>query len=152
MADDARSRTKVFLDTYVVTPATIMEDNGTTPATVIVQYSNPPYPMIKVFLGKSVDAVFNIDIPQSEAIVDSDGQTIGYNEKVPILIQTVTKPGVTGDLLLWNCAEALRAAVEAHWIGSFRSLTVAASPKSQNMGGWILYGLGAVLTYERDVT
>jgi hypothetical protein len=148
MVDDARVRSKTYLDTYLVA-ANLTQDDGSTPLVFHCMYTQPEVPFVWLFNGKGNDALFIIGKPESTAITDYDGGIIGYNEKVPITIYTKDKPGVTGTKALWTCEAELRRIVELYWLGSFRSLN-RMGDKTQDMGGWTLYGAEYNLTYERE--
>lgn len=151
MVDLAQTRTKDFLDTNLDT-AILTKDDGTTPAPPHVQWQDPPYLINELFSssGKNFDVLYSLGQPASKAITDSDGSIIGYNEQVPIRIQTVDKTGVTATLMLQKAQEALREAVEHHWAGSYRSLNVASKAATIPVGGMIIWGIDYVLTYERE--
>lgn len=152
MADDARYRTKVFIDTYI-TDGNITKDDDTTEASWISQFSNPPYPMKRVFFSpKNVDLVFSIDMPRSEAAkVDWDGYTIGYLEHVPVHIHTVTKQGITDNKLLWKAHAELRRILEANPLGSYRGYS-SGEPYIISHGIWQIMGVTVTVAYERDTS
>ena len=151
MAYDARERTITWITTYD-TPANITKDDDVTEASYILQYSNPPYPLSRIYFDpKNVDLTFTTDEPTTEAIVDWDGYTIGYNEKVPIHINCPTKQGITGNKLLWKAQAELRRIFETYPLGSYRGFSVG-SPYTQKLGLFTLYGVTVTVSYERDTS
>ena len=147
----AQHTTKEFLDTF---RDPVYKDNGVTEASTHVQFQDPPYSITLIFGGdKNIDVVYSIGQPTSSPIPDHDGGTIGYNEQVPIRIQTVDKPGITGIKMLERCQAVLRQCIEEHWNqGTYRSLKVASKPGQMRVGAMIIYGIDYVLAYERGVT
>ena len=151
MAEDARYRTRFYLSSYIL-DANLTKDDDATEVDWISQYTYPPYPLKRIFFEpKNVDLIFNIDTPVTTPRLDFDGSIIGYNEKVPILIQCVTKQGITGNKLRWKADAELRRVVETYPLGSYRSIS-RAEPFDTRMGNWIIYGIKDVLTHERDTT
>jgi hypothetical protein len=151
LVEDARKRTKTWLDTYLRN-ASILKDNGTTQASYISAFGDPPYPYNRVFYEpKNQDLVWCIFPPNTEPLYDWDGSIYGYNEKVPIVIRTVTKQGITGPKILWQAEAELRWVSETYPLGSFRGLN-RIGPANMDMGGQTIYGAEYVLSYERDTT
>jgi hypothetical protein len=154
MVDDARYRTKVFLDhaTHGLQGANMLKDDALTELSFITAYGDPTYPMDRVFYDpKHVDVVFSIFTPDSEPLVDWDGVVYGYRERVPIHIYTVTKQGISGPKARWQAEAELRRIVETYPFGSYRSLQ-RIRDMDRDMGGWTLFGVEYILTYERDTT
>ena len=150
MVDDARLRTKVYLETWL-NNANLMKDNDTSQVAFIVAYGNPDYPLTQIFNDKNVDLVFSIGDPDSEAIADSDHYPIGYKETVPIIIFCVDKTGITGAKLRWKAEAELRRVIEQHPEGSQRSLEKIRD-NDKNLGSTILYSREFALKYVRDTT
>lgn len=150
MVDDARSRTKVFLDTYL-TAANMKEDDGATNATFLVAYGLPDYPLVRVFIDKSVDIVFSVGQPNSEALIDSDHYPIGYEEHVPITIYVTNKTGFTAVKRIWTAEAELRRICEANPTGSLRRIT-GTTPKTERLGGTWFWSMEYSLDYVRDLT
>jgi len=150
MVEDARYRTKVYLDTYLLN-ANLTKDDGTTQVSFIVAYADPDYPLIRVFNDKAVDLVFCVGDPNSEAILDSDHYPIGYNEAVPITTFCIDKTGITGTKLKWKAEAELRRVCETYPLGSVRSLEKIGD-NDQNLGSTILHSREFTLKYRRDVT
>jgi len=152
LVDDARNRTKDWLDTYI-TASNVTKDDAIETANGITHYAKPPYPLRRIFFDeKNIDWIISIGQPRTTpSHVDWDGTIISYNEKVPIEINTVTKSDVTGDLLLEKAEAEFRRVLETYPLGSYRSFTQS-NPSTTDMGGWNLYGVSYILTYKRDVT
>ena len=82
MVDDARDRTKVFIDTYV-TDANITKDDDTSEASWTCMYAHPNYPLTRLYYNpKNVDGVYFIDTPSTTAIADWKHETYAYDEVV----------------------------------------------------------------------
>jgi hypothetical protein len=152
MVQDARQRTKVFLDTYL-TATNMLWDDGVTALTTITTFADPDYPFLEVMYGgKNVDVVFSIDQSMAEPKVDWDGTIYGYREQVPITLYAVTKQGRAGPKILWQGEAELRRIVETNPTGSYRSIRRVAS-RNQALGdGTLLHSVEYVLTYDRDTT
>ncbi len=152
MAEDARYRTKVYIETND-TPANITKDDGSTQASYILQFEKPPSPLKKVFFDpKNVDGIYTISTPTSEALVDWKKETYAYTETTPIEISATTKQGITGDKLRWKMEEELRRITETYpnVAGTFciRSLD-RMTPQDRDMGLWKLHTVKYNLRYKR---
>jgi hypothetical protein len=145
MVDDARDRTKVYLDSYL-TAANLTKDDGSTLANFIVCFGSPDYPMERVFIDRGVDLIFSIGTPDSEALPVG----IGYIENVPITVFTVNKPGITGTKLRWTAEEELRRVIETYPLGSLRTAD-RMSDNEQNLGSTVLYSVTYTMRYKRYV-
>lgn len=156
MVQDARQRTKVYLDTYL-TAANITKDDGSSLASFAVIFANKYYPLLEEFYASSspVDVLFCIGEPNSTALTDTDQAPYGYEEHVPIEIVCVDKLGVTGTKMKWTAEAELRRVCEtnplANPLGSQRFLQ-RIGPNDQDMGSTVLYGVRFVLNYVRDLT
>jgi len=146
--DDPRERSKTWLDTYLPSE-TLKKNDGSTAATYITCWANPPYPISKVYVTKGVDLIFAINRGNSNPLVDSDHYTIGYEEKISILSCAIDKTGISGDNLMWQGEKALRHICETYPLGSLRNFETMI-PKTQSLGSTILYSVECVLEYERD--
>lgn len=143
MAEDARYRTKVFLDKYLDN-ANLTEDDGLTPAYFIVAYDKPKYPIELVFNIKGVDLVFSIKTPESIALPFGTG----YKEAIPITIWCINKLGIMGTKLRWKAEKELRRIVETHPLGTLRTLD-RLGDNEQNLGSTTLYSVEYILNYKR---
>jgi len=145
MVEDARYRTKVYLDTYL-TAANILKDDGTSQASFAVIFANPPYPILKEFYAAStpVDLLFCVDTPTSEALPLG----IGYMENMPITILCIDKLGITGTKLRWTAEAELRRITVANPHGSLRSLSHMTNSE-KDLGGVILYSVTYIMRYKR---
>jgi len=130
----------------------MLKDDASTQLTTITAFGDPPYPFDRVLYDpKNVDVVFSIFTPETSVKVDWDGTVIGYTERTPIRIYAVTKQGITGPEARWKAEAELRRIVETNPLGSYRSCS-RVRDLDRDMGGWTLYGVEYVLTYERDTT
>lgn len=142
-AQDARQRTKIWLDSYI-NSSNITEDDGVTRAKFIVAFANPDYPLIRVFYDKYVDVVFTVGTPNSTALPVG----VGYLEHVPITIWCIDKTGITGTKLRWKAEKELRRIVENYPTGSLRTLD-RMSDNEQRLGSTTLYSVTYILRYKR---
>ena len=149
MAEDARYRTKVYLEDNI-TAANLTDDNGDE-VSWIVAYGWPEYPLAKVFNEMGVDLVFSVGEPESTALLDVDQVPHGYEESVPIEIGCIDKPSVTGTKLKWTAEAELRSVVEDWPTGSQRSLE-RRGDRDRRLGSMKLYGTLFMLNYVRDTT
>ena len=141
---DARQRTKTWLDTYL-SALNLTKDDNSTPASYITQWSGQHYPLRKVFVSpKNVDLAFVVDTPNTQALPIG----IGYDETVPITIWTIDKTGITGDKLRWKAEAELRRLAENYPIGSLRTLE-RLTPNEQHLGSTTLYSVQYNLAYKR---
>ena len=149
MVSDARSNTKVYLDTYLDS-AELTDDEG-APVIWKVAYANPDYPLVNVFWGKLVDLLFSVGEPDSRPLMNFDMIPYGYEEHVPISIECVDKPFVTGEKLKWKGEAELRRIVETYPAGSLRSLSGRRSD-DRELGSARLYSTRVTLNYRRGIT
>lgn len=150
MPEDARYRTKVYLETYLLN-ANLTKDDGTTQVTFIVAFSDPDYPLIRVFNDKAVDLVFCIDDSSTDPEMDSDHYVIGYNEHVSIIPSCINKIGISGVTLLHKTRTELRRVSETYPFGSLREPT-SEKPETERLGSTTLYKLRFSLDYLRNLT
>ena len=153
MVEDARYRTKVFLEAYLENE-NITLDNGETQATVLVCYANPPYPLTRLFSvdGKNVDVMITVDTPESKPMLDVAKYTIGYIEHIPVTINCVDKTGITATNLRWKAETELRRIVEEHPFGSLRIWSVMKPQDVRLEGSMVIHRVTYVLMYMRDTT
>jgi len=151
MVQDARQRTKTFVDTYLRNTQ-LTRDNDSTEVKFITAFGKPNYPLTKVFKSKKVDLVFSVGVPNSTPMMDPVTQTpYGYEERVPIETFCIDKTGITGTKLQWKAAAELRYITETYPTGSQRSFE-AETPNEVNLGSTILYSQRFTLNYRRDTT
>ena len=148
--DDPRERTKTWLDTHI-TAANLKENDGSTNASYITCWANPPYPIRLVFVSKGVDLVFSIGRTNSTLLIDSTHYVIGYEEKISIFPSAIDKLGISGENLMWQGERELRRIAENHPLGSLRNFETM-NPKTTSLGSLTLYSVECVLNYERDKT
>lgn len=150
MAEDARYRTKYYLESYIVN-ANLTKDDDATQISFIVAFGNPDYPITKVFLTKGVDLVYSIGEPTSEPLLGADQTAYGYTEHVPIRTFCIDKTGITGTKLKWKAERELRRITETYPLGSQRSLE-RRGDNDKRLGSTILYSTEFILNYRRDIT
>lgn len=152
MVDDARQRTKEYLDTYL-SNGNLTEDDGTTQVKFAVIWENPPYPIEREFRGSpAVDLLFVVGTPNSSPMMDPVSQVAyGYEEHVPIITQCIDKTGITGTLLRWKACQELRRIIKAYPTGSHRALKEE-RPSEQHLGSIIVHAQRLVMNYRRDTT
>lgn len=151
LVDDARYRTKVYLETYW-TDANCEDDSG-DPLTVVTMYENPPYPLILEFLrgeDDDVDVILAIGKPESEPIIGHDHAAFGYNEKVSMTIQAINKTNVTGDKAITQCETEIRRICQTYPLGSLRTLKTIRPATTKP--GTTLFGAEYVMEYTRGTT
>ena len=145
-SDDARHRTKVYLEEHV-NNANLTEDDDSTTVKFIVAYAFPDYPWLRVFQDKSVSLVFAVDTPETEALPVA----VGYLENVPITIWCINKAGISGTKLRWKAEAELRRVAETYPVSSLRTLT-RLTDNEKNLGSTVLYSVTYNLRYKRYVT
>ena len=150
---DPRYRTKVWLDTYL-TGANLLKNNGSTQASSITQFSDPPYSIPRIFYGgKDVDIVFTILSPSSTPVLGAFHKAYAYEETVPIMVSTLDKTAITGVNLLWQGDLELRRLQETYATvcttrSLFRSFTKT-SDSVEDVGGMRLFNSVYELRYKR---
>lgn len=142
MVQDARQRTKVWLDTYLDNANLTKDDDSQ--ARFITCFAYPDYPLERVFSDKGRDLVFTVGTPETEALPLG----IGYIERVPITIYTIDKTGITGTKLRWKAEEELRTVCEDNPEGSLRTLD-RISDSDERLGSTTLYSVSYILQYKR---
>jgi hypothetical protein len=148
--EDPRHRTKDYLDTYLLA-ANLKKNDGTTQATFITCWADPPYHIKTVFVTKGVDLIYSIGRQTSTPLIGGDKYAYGYKEKVTILPSAIDKTGISGNNLIWQGERELRRITEAYPLGSLRNFeTFELEP--QNLGSTTLYTLKCVMDYTRNLT
>ena len=151
MAQDARYRTKAWLDTYLV-PANVTKDDDVSHATFQVMFAFPDYPLTREFKSPSVVCViYAVGEPTSTPTRNYNQSAYGYDEQVPIFICSMDKTGVTGTLVKWKAEAELRRITETYYEGSLRGLDRRAD-RDQRFGSETLYMTEYTLRYWRDTT
>ena len=146
-SQDARQRTKVYLETYIL-DANITKDNDLTQATWKVFFGFPDYPLSRIFKDKAVDLVFCVDTATSKSMRDFRQYPYAYDEVVPIEIFAVDKTGITGTKLRWKAEAELRRITEAYPLASIRWI-VRGQENQKNLGSQTLYSVKYELGYIR---
>ena len=149
MSEDARYRTKVYLETYL-DGSNLTADDGSTQVKYIVMYANPDYPLERVFIDRYVDLIYAIDQPDSKPLLGHDQTPYGYEEHVPITIWTIDKIGISGVKLFWKAEAELRRITENFPFGSLRTLD-RRRPNTIDLGSTKLYSAEFILNYRRAV-
>ena len=153
MVYDARYNTKVFLTDAAkgIQNANITKDDDITLASWIVYFSDPPYPIERVFKGtKNVDLGFGLCMPTSIPRFGGSFTPCGYLEEVPTDIQCIKKQGIDANKILWKGVAELRRIMENNPTGSLRTLGrmtdigTASSTK--------IHGVRVIISYERGIT
>lgn len=136
--EDARSRTKTYWDTYI-------DSSKLNSHPFIVCYSDPDYPITRVFKTKGVHIIFTVSQPNSTALPGHDRTPYGYEEHVPTHVYTLATQ------LQWLAEAELRRITETYPEGSQRSLERQAT-HDRWLGGTRLYDTEFVLNYRRGPT
>jgi len=136
--EDARSRTKTYWETY-------LDDDNLQNKGYIVAFSDPDYPLLKVFKDKGIGFIFTIDQPDSAAMIGHGQSPYGYNERVPTHVLTLDTK------MQWLGEAELRRVAETYPAGSQRSLDRRVS-HDRWLGSTRLYDTEFVLNYRRDTT
>lgn len=141
--NDARYNTKDYLETRI-TSANMLAANS-RPLRWIACYSNPDYPLERVFFDKHIEIIFTIDSPDSSPLMKGDLTPYGYEEHVPVHI-------VTLDTEVNHLAEAeLRLVVETYPTGSQRGFERRGTTV-HNYGSTQVYDTEFLLNYRRGTT
>lgn len=155
MVDDSRYRTRVYLTAslggYLVAGNMLLDD-AATPATFIVCYDKPNYPMKLVFFGtKNNDLIFSLGEPETTPLQGYNHVAYRYHEQIPITVYAVDKTGLTAVKLLWQAELELRRIAETYPNGS-GTLRVLSRTKPGNnyLGGFFLYSVECLLSYTRS--
>jgi len=128
--EDARSRTKTYWDTYI-------SRSNLQRKSFIVCYSDPDYPLTRVFAGKHIQIIFGIDQGTAEP-----NMGVRYKEHVPTHVLTLDTQ------LQWLGEAELRRVVEDHPEGSMRTLDRVAK-HDRWLGSTRLYDTEFMLNYTR---
>lgn len=149
---DARSNTKIWLDTYL-RPAQLTKDDGVTWMDWAVLFDDVNYPMSLEFRAPSapIDVMFLVCKPATTPLRTHDGTIYGYKENVPIEIYAIDKTGVTATKAVWTAEAELRYVAKNYPEGSQRDLSEG-TDISKNLGSTLLPGRRFILSYERDTT
>jgi len=136
--EDARSRTKTYWETY-------LDDDNLQNKGYIVAFSDPDYPLLKVFKDKGIGFIFTIDQPDSEALIGHAETPYGYQERVPTHVLTLDTK------MQWLGERELRRITESYSTGSQRRLGRKIS-HDRWLGSTRLYDTEFPLIYLRDRT
>ena len=150
MVDEARKRTKVFLDTYL-TALNMKKDDGITVALFITAYGLPDYPLSRVFIDKAVFHIFSVEEAQTSAILDSDHYPLGYKESVPVTMMCIDQVGFTATKRIWDAEHEFRRICEENPTGSVRRIT-GSKPTPERLGSTWLWSITYAMDYVRGLT
>jgi hypothetical protein len=148
--NDPRYQLKILLDANL-SAANMKEYDGSTSATYITCWANPPYPLKRVFDSKGVDLVYSIGIGDSKALPGHNKTPFGYSEKVPIEVGAVDKTTVHGENMMWQGVQEVRRITKENPLGSIRGLEVMKSTTKQ-LGSLTLHSVNCVVDYTRGLT
>jgi hypothetical protein len=135
---DARYNTKDYWETY-------LDSDNLQSHSYIVCYSDPPYPLVRVFKDKNVAIIFAVSQPTTEEEVGHDLTPVGYEEHVPTHVLTLDTE------LQWLAEAELRRIIEEHPLGSIRTLE-RKSTVTHNFGSTQIFDTTFTLNYWRDLT
>jgi hypothetical protein len=147
---DVRYRQKEYIQDHI-TPAHITKDDGSTLATYIICFGKADYPISHIFVTKGVDLIFNIDIGESEALIQADKTAYAYHERVPITLYAINKTTITATNLIEKGYQELRLIAMTYPEGSVRRVG-RARETSTSLGSPILFSQEVVLEYTRSAT
>ena len=114
LTTDQRSRTKVWLDTYL-----------SLLCTHVTQFDGADYPIKYLFnaeLGVDADIVFSIGKEPSTPLLDYNHVAYAFNEAVTINLYAVNKTGVTATNLIEEAEQDIRDIATDHGIVEGRSI------------------------------
>lgn len=133
--EDARSRTKTFIETYVTDSSAVKP----------VMFAFPDYPLVKEFFASSDPAtgVFAVGEATTTGRIG-----VRYTEHLPIHIVAVDKHGLSGTKMVQHMENVLRYALEAHPTGSLWALD-RRTDTTQRFGSTTLYDREFVMGYRR---
>jgi len=107
---DARWLTKDYWDDY-------LDSDNLQNHSFIVCYSDPPYPLVRVFKDKNVAIIFTVETSRTTPLIGTDLTPYNYREHVNTHV-------VTLDTKLNHLGQAeLRRVIENHPLGSQRTFT-----------------------------
>ena len=135
---DARYNTKDYWDEYL--SAANLQNYG-----YIVCYSDPDYPLTRVFNDKNIALIFTVDYPNSKPLLDSDLVPSHYEEAVTTHVFALDTE------LAWLGEHELRRIVAENPEGSQRGLETL-RPVVHEMGSTKIYDIPVVMNYVRDIT
>jgi len=151
---DARSRTKVWIDTYIL-DANVLKDDAATQASWACIFDTPPYPVEQEFRATAdpVQGLYVVNQPIMKPLMDATLQApYGYEETVPITIVTIDSTGCSGHQLNWRMEAELRRIAETYAVpdttGSQRGIERRSS-KVESFGGYPVYMTDVELKYRR---
>lgn len=136
--DDARYNMKTYLESRV-TDVNLQNYNW------IACYSDPDYPLVRVFDTKGIAIIFSIDSPESSPLMQGDLTPYGYEEHMAVHVMTL-------DTELNHLAEAeLRLVLETYPTGSQRGME-RRDTVIHEFGSTRVYDTPVTIDYRRDTT
>lgn len=150
--NDPRERTKTWIDTYARN-SEITKNDGSTQASWACIFNEPQYPLELEYRAPSspVQGLYPIGQPTTTAQIGHDRKVYGYNEDVPIFIDTLDSITCSGEQLLWKMEAELRHVFENYEAGSYRG-PLTRRPHVVDLGGTKLYEVECGMQYRRDLT
>ena len=147
---DARQRTKTYLETYILN-ANLTKDDDLSTVSWIVAFGLPDYPLSRVFKDKAVDLIFSVNTANMKAVRDFRQYPYCYEEVIPIEIFCVNKtgpPAITGTKLRWKAEAELRRISEAYPLASVRWI-MRGTDNEKKLGSQTIYSVKYELGYIR---
>jgi len=114
----------------------------------MVAFGKPPYDLSRVFTDSAIDLVYSLGEPTSTPLIESNLNTWGFKESVPITTFCITKPGITGTKCKWKAEAELRLVCQEYRYGSIRLLENR-SDNDLDIGGMNVYSTKWNLNYKR---
>lgn len=150
---DPRSRTKLFLDEFIL-PANFIDQYGLT-VNVPVIFAEPPYPVESEFRAASnpVAGLILVGEPaNAEPLWDYVGnKPYSYKETIPITTAVMDGTYIRGTAFKWRVEAELRRVFEENpTSGSFRNLTKR-NDKTMLLGKEIMYQTEWQFDYIREL-
>jgi len=146
---DVRYRTKAWYEGY---DAAIYKDNGSTPATKVLMFAKPDYPLWNEIVDNDVDAIGYISAVESQplyAIENHIQKLYGFEESVTIALRAVNKTGITATNLLEQFEQDISHVATDHSTGSRRRIEVKRYPEPEDIGGLLLFKIDITIKYKR---
>lgn len=151
MVQDARQRTRTWLDAYL-DQSNVLKDDGVSQAIFKTMWAFPDYPLKMEFKAPSVICgIYAVGEPESKALIGHDREAYAYVEEVPIFICAMNKAGATATLVKSQMRIELRRICQEYPTGSIRHLDFVRS-EDERFGGETLYKDRLSLRYKRDTS
>jgi len=132
---DARLHTRAYWIKY-------LDDDNLQNFSWITCYSDPPYPLIRVFKDKFIDLIFTVSQATTIPLMGTEPEPYGYEEHVPTHVVTLDTK------LIDLCELELRRIIKDYPEGSRRTLDRRTSTVIQ-VGSTPIYDTEFILNYRR---